>query len=337
MEVTSIEELESLCFETAPPADPAWLQFSEELGRRGPAPQFSSPLERQPVYAEECRQQLKKMTAPDARDHSLIQGIHKTELSVASSVDHFHIPVLQLDLSEFQEQEPETVIVYYHGGGLAVGEADSEELTCRRMLKSFNRPARLYSVGYRLMPKYPAEVCVSDSIDAFLALSSKTAKNIVVGSSSGGQLAATVCQRVPNGSVYGLLLRCPVTSDPSDAKIYIPERYRHFHTSRTPSFVSTIFQYLKRSVPRDGLDTLPLEATRQELLGHPRTWIQLCSLDTLYSDGLCYGMALFDAGVKLRLDIQKGWPHTFWLKAPELPNALEAENSMLEGLRWLAE
>jgi hypothetical protein len=48
-------------------------------------------------------------------------------------------------------------------------------------------------------------------------------------------------------------------------------------------------------------------------------------------------MALVDAGVKLRLDVQKGWPHTFWLKAPELPNALEAEKSMLDGLHWLNE
>lgn len=337
MEVKLIEELQSLCFETAPPADPAWLRFSEEIARRGSAPQFSSPLERQPFYAQECRQLLDKMTAPEARDRSLLEGIDKSWLSVPSSVDGFQIPVLQLDLSEFQKQEPETMIIYYHGGGLAVGEADSEELTCRRMLKSFSRPTRLYSVGYRLMPKYEAKFCVSDSLDAFLALSSKSAKNIIVGSSSGGQLAATVCQQVPNSSVYGLLLRCPVTSDPTDDKRYIPERFRRFHTSRAPSFVSTIFQYLNRTVPRDGLETLPLEESRQELLGHPRTWIQLCTLDTLYSDGLCYGMALVDAGVKLRLDVQKGWPHTFWLKAPELPNALEAENSMLDGLHWLNE
>ena len=255
-----------------------------------------------------------------------------------SSVDGFPIPVLQLDPTahEGKKEEPEVTIVYYHGGGLCVGEEDSEELSCRRLLKALSgKHARLYSVGYRLMPKYPASTCLSDSMDAFNFVHSKTARTIIVGSSSGGQLAAAIAQNASPGTVHGVMLRCPVTSDPSDGMEYIPEHLRPFHTSLDPSFVTSLSSYLKRAIPRDGLDSLPIEASREKLRGHASTWIQLCTNDTLYSDGLCYGMALVDAGVDVRVHVMEGWPHTFWLKAPELDEALEADEAIIEGLRWL--
>jgi len=69
----------------------------------------------------------------------------------------------------------------------------------------------------------------------------------------------------------------------------------------------------------------------------PRTWIQVCSNDSLYSDGVCYAKPLEEVGVEVRVDVVWGWPHTFWLKAPGLERALEAEREMLRALKWLAE
>jgi acetyl esterase/lipase len=54
-----------------------------------------------------------------------------------------------------------------------------------------------------------------------------------------------------------------------------------------------------------------------------------------YSDGVLYAEALREAGVEVELDIVKEYPHTFWIKAPELEREVEAEAGMLEGLRWL--
>jgi hypothetical protein len=36
-------------------------------------------------------------------------------------------------------------------------------------------------------------------------------------------------------------------------------------------------------------------------------------------------------------DVIRGWPHTFWLQAPQLDRALEAGMDMIKGLRWLLE
>ncbi|KAH6973500.1 Alpha/Beta hydrolase protein [Ilyonectria sp. MPI-CAGE-AT-0026] len=328
-------DLKALAFETAPPLDPAWLECEEELKRRGPPRVFNSVLERQPIYAQECRDSHAKMMSAGARDYELSQGVGRKEFTIPSSVDGFAIPVLQLDLSDHESQEPDVVIIYYHGGGLRVGEADSEELSCRHLVKSDVGRVRLYSIGYRLMPSWPASTCLSDSLDGFNALRSATAQNIVVGSSSGGQMAAAVSQVAPKGTLHGVLLRCPVTADGPSGMEYIPERLRPYHTSVSPSFVSFLIGYLQRDIPRDGLEKLPLEATQEELQDLPRTWIQMATNDTIYSDGLCYGMGLREAGVEVKVELERGWPHTFWLKAPQLPQSLEAEKKMVDGLKWV--
>lgn len=88
-------------------------------------------------------------------------------------------------------------------------------------------------------------------------------------------------------------------------------------------------------MPRDGLERMPLEAEEEILKRLPRTWIRLCTNDSLYSDGVCYAKALEEVRVEVRVDVVRGWPHTFWLKAPGLERASEAEEEMVRGLVWL--
>lgn len=262
-------------------------------------------------------------------------------------------------------KEPQIIIIYYHGGGLLVGETDSEDLSCRRLVKDsasfLPGRVRLYSVGYRLKPQHKASVCVADSIDAFEYLVARhqhqhqrRPRVVVAGSSSGGELAAFVTQHAvaaaanhtigEQGSVTpplmfdGVLLRCPVTSDAFHGQEYVPAHLREMHTSaRHPSFSTSLLQRLDMDGPRDGLERMPLEVDRAggALKGMPRTWIQVCTNDVLYSDGACYDKVLRDAGCQVKTDVVWGWPHTFWLKAPQLERALEAELALLEGLKWV--
>ncbi|KAF4441356.1 hypothetical protein F53441_12066 [Fusarium austroafricanum] len=328
-------ELEAYVLKTAPQLDPSWLEHEEKIKQGGPPRVFKSVEERQPIYAQDCRDLYAQMTAPEARDHKLSQGITKKKFTIRSSVDDYQIPILQLDLTDSDNREPEVVVIFYHGGGLKVGEVDSEELSCRHIVKSGIAQIRLYSVGYRLLPQNPANICVSDCLDGFKAFHSSSVKTVIVGSSSGGQMASAVAQVAPKGSICGLLLRCPVTADRASGEDFVPEKLRAYHTSVSSTFITSLGGYLNRDVPRDGLDKLPLEATEAELEGHPPTWLQLTSNDPLYSDGLCYAMLLREAGIDVRVQVEMGWPHTFWLKAPHLDNALICEKNMLEGLKWL--
>lgn len=345
-------EKDPLYLPKAPPLDPAWLRYEAESGGWGFAP--IPILERQPLYAEGCRATTARMTAPGARDEHLSRGIAVSALTVPSSLNGFPIPVLRFAPSTLSSNEPAgdhgtqttTTVVYIHGGGLEIGEADSEELSCRRIVADSNLPAPavVYSIGYRLMPKHPASTCVSDCIDACNAILSSQvpthSKVLVMGSSSGGELAALVAGRLGRARIHGLALRGPVTSDAfTSFADYVPDRFKALHTSaRDASFENCLLGRMVRTVPRDGLPYMPLEAPAHELSGMPpRAWVQVCSNDVLYSDGVCYARALEEAGVEVRVDVVRGWPHTFWLKAPELERALEAEREMLRALRWLAE
>jgi acetyl esterase/lipase len=335
----------------APPLHSAWLAFERTSGIADPNKPVVPILERQPIYAAECRALTARMTSPGARDEHLARDIAVESFTVPSGEDGFPIPVLRYVRERAGAESSAnggtgpapTAIIYIHGGGLYVGEADSEELSIRRILhdSSLGPCPTVYSIGYRLMPTYPASTCLSDCLDAFAHIRSKlipkSSKVIVIGSSSGGEMAALLAGRVGKSQIHGMGLRCPVTSDAfTDFEAYVPDRFKGLHTStRDDSFVNCLLGKMVRAVPRDGLAYMPLEAGEEELRGMPRTWVQVCSNDGLYGDGVCFAWALEEVGVEVKVDVRWGWPHTFWLKAPELEGSLEAEERMLEDIRWL--
>ncbi|KAI0130159.1 Alpha/Beta hydrolase protein [Xylariales sp. AK1849] len=380
-----MQDFEHLILHEAPPLDPAWLAHEKDVNLLAPKPAISV-LERQPLYAAECRARNAAMMAPGARDFSLSQGILVEELSVESTVDGVAIPVLRYTLDqreghgkvdvkdeerkEERQRMEEILILYIHGGSLCVGEADSEELTIRRILKyslslSDAHSITIYSPTYRLLPLSPSTAILQDVVDTFnyiqrlhLPSQNTTPKFILVGSSSGGELAALVSQKAPARSIHGVLLRCPVTVDAYSGihLQYVPEQFRKWHTSTLhPSFQTSLLASLARAMPRDGLERMPLEypgspptqpsaATNSSSstdtrnlrsIALPRHWIQVCTNDVLYSDGVCYAQLLRDAGVEVRADVVVGFPHTFWLKAPGLKKALEADESVVRGLGWV--
>ncbi|KAJ4409954.1 hypothetical protein N0V85_004039 [Neurospora sp. IMI 360204] len=342
--------MESLFLQTAPPLDPAWLAFEEEFGLNKPRPELAI-AEHQVTYAAECRSLNAKMLAPGARDHHLSLNVTKTDFTVPStlaslSVDEancYQIPVIRYQhasASSAEDEQPDVTVLYIHGGGgLYVGEADSEELSCLRILKATSVPTTknvndinkshlikdVYSLTYPLMPTYSAQDGLSDCLSQEVPPADNSPP-----SSPNTPLPL-------HGTIHGVLLRCPVTSDAfSGLDPYVPLRFRHLHTSAWhPSFWNLLLGQMKRTVPRDGLERMPLETEEEILKRLPRTWIQLCTNDSLYSDGVCYAKALEEVGVEVRVDVVRGWPHTFWLKAPGFGRALEAEEDMVRGFVWL--
>lgn len=340
----------SLFLAKAPPLHPSWL--AHELTPAHAAdmalfPPNATPLERQSLYAAHCQSLTTSLTAPGARDHHLLSTLSsKTSFTVPSPFDGYPIPVIRYSrLPSPPNPTPKTTtILYLHGGGLHVGDATSEELSILHMLTaspSPNHAIEIYSPSYRLLPDHPASTAVSDCaavLSHLLTTQPPNTKLILSGSSSGGQLAALLSQ-LPGIAprLTGVLLRGPVTSDAfSGLDPYVPSRFREFHTSAVdPSFRNSLLGAMSRAVPRDGLARMPLEAGEEELRGLPRTWMQVCTNDALYSDGVCYAMALEEVGVEVRVDVRVGWPHTFWLRAPGLGEAREAEGEMVRGLEWL--
>ena len=166
-------------------------------------------------------------------------------------------------------------MLYIHGGGLLVGDLDSEDLTCRRVCVGVG--VGVVSVAYRLAPDegvWPVQGddvwrvvkgVVEGEVDVELGIEAgerkvrdgaekvKKRKVVIMGSSSGSQLAACASIRaVREGwekKVVGVVLRCPVTcyggsavSGEGKEEDWLPPWARGMHQSRKAEFENALLR-----------------------------------------------------------------------------------------------
>jgi acetyl esterase len=92
--------------------------------------------------------------------------------------------------------------VFLHGGMWTVGSLDSHDRPCRRM--ALATESAVLAIDYRRAPEYPAPAAVDDAVAAILWASAGRAELagdgncplLVVGDSSGGNLATLACLRI---------------------------------------------------------------------------------------------------------------------------------------------
>jgi len=313
-------------------------------------PTATDPKIRQELYAKRCKDLNTHLLS--GRDRHLAEGIDINDSFIDGDplrADSYRVPIRSyvpaLHTGGGNGIVGKDIVIYYHGGGIYVGDLDSEDITCRRICKELG--CTVYSVDYRLMPKFTADDAFNDAMQAFRGITKveKARRLVVMGSSSGGQLAAMVSQEhrlqpqplLPGSTrheikIHGVVLRGPVTCDATNGGVTIPVRFRKFHTSMSPAFYTSLFGSAAVTAENRVTGLMPLEGDLSNL---PRHWIQVSTNDVYYSDGVLYAEALKEAGVEVKLDVVVGYPHTFWLKAPELNRAIQAEHDMIAGLKWV--
>ncbi len=91
------------------------------------------------------------------------------------------------------------LLVFYHGGGFAIGDLDTHDALCR--LTCRDAGIHVLSIDYRLAPEHPAPAAIEDAYAAFRwayehakELGATPGRVAVGGDSAGGNLAAVVCQ-----------------------------------------------------------------------------------------------------------------------------------------------
>jgi acetyl esterase/lipase len=82
---------------------------------------------------------------------------------------------------------------------------------------------------------------------------------------------------------------------------------------------------------------MPGEAKSSTLEELPRTWIQVCTNDPLFGDGVDYARLLKSADVEVKLDVWEGFPHAFFHQYKEFKLSQVAEQEVLRGLDWILE
>jgi len=91
-------------------------------------------------------------------------------------------------------------LVYFHGGGWAVGSLDSHDGVARHLCSQAR--CAVVAVDYRLAPEHPFPAALEDAWEATRQVAGTTTERVAVGGdSAGGNLAAVVARRARDSNI----------------------------------------------------------------------------------------------------------------------------------------
>ena len=255
--------------------------------------------------------------------HSEAASIEEGRRSYEVMCTHFDTPIpdgieIQDDIVEGRDgpisirlyipREPssDATVIYYHGGGFAIGNLDTHNTICADMASETN--LRVVAVDYRLTPEHRFPAHFHDAIDAFAALDE--GRTIVCGDSAGATLAAAVCaarhgsEHQPIGQVLiyaflgGLIMGLPSYEDAFDAPLLTTQDVHYFEKLRSAG-----------NPNNDDPTYFPL--VQEDFSGFPPCAAFAAEYDPIRDDSVEYVNRLRAAGVQAECTVEKGLVHGY--------------------------
>jgi acetyl esterase len=236
---------------------------------------------------------------------------------------------------------PLPTLMYFYGGGWALGSLDTGDAVCRALA---NRAGCLVvAAAYRLAPeaRFPAAVHDCHAATAWVAANAAEVgadpdRIAVGGDSAGGNLAAAVALLARDRAdvaLAGQLLVYPNTDHGSDTTS-MREADDPALFNRT-SVAWYWGHYL--STQEDGLDPLASPLRAPSLAGLPPALVITAEYDPLRDEGEAYARRLAAEGVPAELIRYDGMAHGFFTMVGTLDTARTALDAAAERLRvWFA-
>jgi acetyl esterase len=206
-------------------------------------------------------------------------------------------------------------IVFFHGGGFAIGDIASYDGQCRILCSEVG--ATVLSVEYRLAPEHVFPAAAEDAIavarwalENVARLGGDAERTALGGDSAGGNLAAVAAQatRASEPGYAAQLLLYPVTDlSNSDRPSHRENAEGLFLTEDDMTWFRGLYA---GEGPFDDPRLSPLLS--EDLSGLPPALLITAELDPLRDDGEAYGDALAAAGVEVIRRRYDGLIHGFF-------------------------
>ncbi len=206
-------------------------------------------------------------------------------------------------------------LIFYHGGGWAVGDLDTHDHMCRHL--AHGSGAVVISVDYRLAPehKFPAGLadCIAAVhwvIDNAGKLEVDATRVAIGGDSAGGNLAAavTIEMRDTGGPKLALQLLIYPAVDFTADNNSLRENATGYMLTREALEMFTDLYLPDRTTRSDPRASPLLCASHTDL---PRAFVQTAEFDPLRDEGRAYAEALMAAGCPVEYKCYPGVIHGF--------------------------
>jgi acetyl esterase len=232
-------------------------------------------------------------------------------------------------------QRPAPVVLFFHSGGLVLGNLDTDHLRCLALARGAE--CVLISVDYRLAPEHPYPAAFEDCLgvtEAVLAdpaaFGADTGRLALSGSSAGAGLAAAValCLRDRGGRQPVLqLLHQPMLDDSTATP-----SMREF--TATPGFDSESARFSWDSyLAGRAAEGYASPARAESLAGLPPAHICCSEVDPLRDEAIDHARRLLEAGVPTELHVVPGTCHGFDSFAPQHPFSVRETQAQVDALR----
>ncbi len=225
--------------------------------------------------------------------------------------------------AEAREIQPARVLLYFHGGGYAIGSIN----THRNLVGAISRAAgiRVLSLGYRLAPEDPFPAAVDDAVAAYEALLASgiaPEKIALAGDSAGGGLTAACLlalrdRELPRPAA-GVCLSPWLDLALSGESMLERAEIDPLVTQEGLQMMSDA--YLGDTDARTPLAS-PVFAELHDL---PPLLIQVGTAETLFDDSTRFAEGAIAAGVEVKLEVWEEMIHVWQSFSAILPEAREA-------------
>jgi acetyl esterase len=235
------------------------------------------------------------------------------------------------------ERGPSPVVIFYHGGGFAVGSIDTHAALAAEIARHLDLP--VVSVEYRLAPEYPFPAAPDDAEAAARwivtngAAFERTFTGIILcGDSAGGTLAAVTSLALrDHPAAQPVVLQLLMYPRTDFATVFDSQRFfdQGYALSRAD------MAYCDQAY-RCEVENWRASPARADQRGLPPTLIATAALDPLRDDGRAYAARTIAAGVPTTFREFEGTIHGFATYRAQIPSArrdlaaiLDAAASML--------